>query len=101
MHNALVHQTCKTWSLCFKSTAFFHQRHNYVVKYLQSSAAEADLDEAPSGEQSSCHQSVQTTSRGTHSVADWDSVVVQTGCENTAAHSLEELQIRLMQTGYL
>ena len=59
------------------------------------------MGEAPSGGQSSCHQSVQTTIRGISSVAGWDSTVVQTECESTAVHSLAEHQIRPMQMDYL
>ena len=59
------------------------------------------MDEAPSGEQSSCHQSAPTTSHGTHSVADWGSTVVQMGCESIAARSSPEPQTCLMQMDYL
>jgi len=67
---------------------------------------ETDLDEAPSGEQSSCHQNVPTTSHGTHSAAERDSTVVQMGCESIAAHSLaahslQEPQICLKRMDYL
>jgi len=71
-----------------------------VKSHLQSAVLASGGVEAPSGGQSSYHQSVQTTSHVTGYVADWDSTVGQMEYGSIVVRSSEEPQICLMQMGY-